>query len=200
MEQIFNWLTDNKAELMNKFIYRMIPNKRDAEDFYQDLYIIMADKDNDKMKKIYDNNEMMQYVYIIIRNNLQSKNSRYYYTYRKPIGNDYNEEIDFRESYDATDKNKLLDELQEDYKLLLSKIDRYLNTELNENPKSFYDKKVFEMYYNEDNTFRGLGELLNIPMSSIYNTVTRSKDKVTKLFKKDIELIKLKLDLYNNED
>ena len=200
MEQIFNWLTDNKAELMNKFIYRMIPNKRDAEDFYQDLYIIMADKDNDKMKKIYDNNEMMQYVYIIIRNNLQSKNSRYYYTYRKPIGNDYNEEIDFRESYDATDKNKLLDELQEDYKLLLSKIDRYLNTELNENPKSFYDKKVFEMYYNEDNTFRGLGERLNIPMSSIYNTVTRSKDKVTKLFKKDIELIKLKLDLYNNED
>ena len=200
MEQIFNWLTDNKAELMNKFIYRMIPNKRDAEDFYQDLYIIMADKDNDKMKKIYDNNEMMQYVYIIIRNNLQSKNSRYYYTYRKPIGNDYNEEIDFRESYDATDKNKLLDELQEDYKLLLSKIDRYLNTELNENPKSFYDKKVFEMYYNEDNTFRGLGERLNIPMSSIYNTVTRSKDKVTKLFKKDIELIRLKLDLYNNED
>ena len=200
MEQIFNWLTDNKAELMNKFIYRMIPNKRDAEDFYQDLYVIMADKDNDKMKKIYDNNEMMQYVYIIIRNNLQSKNSRYYYTYRKPIGNDYNEEIDFRESYDATDKNKLLDELQEDYKLLLSKIDRYLNTELNENPKSFYDKKVFEMYYNEDNTFRGLGERLNIPMSSIYNTVTRSKDKVTKLFKKDIELIRLKLDLYNNED
>ena len=200
MEQIFNWLTDNKAELMNKFIYRMIPNKRDAEDFYQDLYVIMADKDKDKMKKIYDNKEMMQYVYIIIRNNLQSKNSRYYYTYRKPIGSDYNEEIDFRESYDATDKNKLLDELQEDYKLLLSKIDRYLNTELNENPKSFYDKKVFEMYYNEDNTFRGLGEILNIPMSSIYNTVTRSKDKVTKLFKKDIELIKLKLDLYNNED
>lgn len=200
MEQIFNWLTDNKAELMNKFIYRMIPNKRDAEDFYQDLYIIMADKDQDKMKKIYDNNEMMQYVYIIIRNNLQSKNSRYYYTYRKPIGSDYNEEIDFRESYDATDKNKLLDELQEDYKLLLSKIDRYLNTELNENPKSFYDKKVFEMYYNEDNTFRGLGEILNIPMSSIYNTVTRSKDKVTKLFKKDIELIKLKLDRYNSED
>ena len=200
MEQIFNWLTDNKAELMNKFIYRMIPNKRDAEDFYQDLYVIMADKDQDKMKKIYDNNEMMQYVYIIIRNNLQSKNSRYYYTYRKPIGSDYNEEIDFRESYDATDKNKLLDELQEDYKLLLSKIDRYLNTELNENPKSFYDKKVFEMYYNEDNTFRGLGEILNIPMSSIYNTVTRSKDKVTKLFKKDIELIKLKLDRYNSED
>ncbi len=200
MEQIFNWLTDNKAELMNKFIYRMIPNKRDAEDFYQDLYVIMADKDKDKMKKIYDNNEMMQYVYIIIRNNLQSKNSRYYYTYRKPIGSDYNEEIDFRESYDATDRNKLLDELQEDYKLLLSKIDRYLNTELNENPKSFYDKKVFEMYYNEDNTFRGLGEILNIPMSSIYNTVTRSKDKVTKLFKKDIELIRLKLDRYNSED
>ena len=65
------------------------------------------------------------------------------------------------------------------------------------NPKFFYDKKVFEMYYEDDNTFRGLGELLDIPMSSIYNTVTKSRTKLVKKFKKDIEVIRAKLNSYN---
>ena len=60
-----------------------------------------------------------------------------------------------------------------------------------------YDKKVFEMYYEDDNTFRGLGELLDIPMSSIYNTVTRSRTRLVKKFKKDIEVIRAELTSYN---
>ena len=74
MDKIFNWLTDNKTKLMNKFILKMIPDVRDAEDFYQDLYLIMADKNLKKMTEIYERDEMEQYMYVIIRNNLQSKN------------------------------------------------------------------------------------------------------------------------------
>ena len=80
IQDIFNWLENSRAELMNKFIYRMIPNKRDAEDFFNDLFIILADKDFNKIRTIYDNNEMSQYLYVIIRNNLQSKNSDYLMT------------------------------------------------------------------------------------------------------------------------
>lgn len=197
IQDIFNWLENSRAELMNKFIYRMIPNKRDAEDFFNDLFIILADKDFNKIKTIYDNNEMSQYLYVIIRNNLQSKNSRYYYTYRKPIGNDYNEETDFRLSNDSIDRDRLLNELQDDYKRLMNKIKKHLDSEVIKNPKFFYDKKVFEMYYEDDNTFRGLGELLDIPMSSIYNTVTKSRTKLVKRFKKDIEVIRVKLTSFN---
>ena len=42
LQDIFDWLVDHKAELMNKFIYSMIPNKRDAEDFFNDLFVVMA--------------------------------------------------------------------------------------------------------------------------------------------------------------
>jgi len=197
LQDIFNWLVDHKAELMNKFIYNMIPNKRDAEDFFNDLFVVVADKDINKMSRIYDNNEMGQYIYIIIRNNLKSTNSRYHYTYRKPLGSDYEEETDFRVSNDSTDKYRLLNELQEDYKKLMRKIKKHLDNEVVKNPKFFYDKKVFEMYYEDDNTFRGLGELLDIPMSSIYNTVTKSRTKLVKKFKKDIEIIRAKLNSYN---
>ena len=54
IKDIFRWLEGSRAELMNKFIYKMIPNKRDAEDFFNDLFIILADKDFNKIKTIYD--------------------------------------------------------------------------------------------------------------------------------------------------
>ena len=197
IQDIFNWLTEHKAEFINKFIYKMIPNVRDAEDFFNDLFIILADKDFNKIKTIYDNDEMSQYLYVIIRNNLQSTSSRYYYTYRKPVGSDYNEETDFRLSNDSIDRDRILNELQDDYKRLMNRIKKHLDNEVIKNPKFFYDKKVFEMYYEDDNTFRGLGELLDIPMSSIYNTVTKSRTKLVKRFKKDIEVIRVKLMSFN---
>ena len=196
MDKIFNWLTDNKSKLMNKFILKMIPNRRDADDFYQDLYIIMVDKDIDKMTKIYESNEMEQYLYVIIRNNLMSVNSRYYYTYRKPLGNEYVEETDYRNEEDNTEKYNLLNDIENDYQSLMEKISTKLDENLVTNPKSFYDKKIFEMYYNDENTYRGLSDLLEIPPTSIYNTVTKNRIKIVSLFKDEIENINRKLTYY----
>tara|TARA_R110000782_G_scaffold71112_2_gene142707 strand:+ start:546 stop:1187 length:642 start_codon:yes stop_codon:yes gene_type:complete len=210
MDKIFNWLTDNKSKLMNKFIYKMIPNRRDADDFYQDLYLIMADKDISKMTKIYEAKEMEQYLYVIIRNNLMSVNSRYYYTYRKPIGEDLTEYYTDGKGNDSftieektvshyeenSDRFIILQELEDDYKALINKINKYLDVQLTVNPKFFYDKKIFEMYYNEDNTYRGLSDLVGIPPTSIYNTVTKNRVKIVDLFKTEIENINKKLIYY----
>ena len=210
MDKIFNWLTDNKSKLMNKFIYKMIPNRRDADDFYQDLYLIMADKDISKMNKIYEAKEMEQYLYVIIRNNLMSVNSRYYYTYRKPIGEDLTEYYTDGKGNDSftieektvshyeenSDRFIILQELEDDYKALINKINKYLDVQLTVNPKFFYDKKIFEMYYNEDNTYRGLSDLVGIPPTSIYNTVTKNRVKIVDLFKTEIENINKKLICY----
>tara|TARA_R110000796_G_scaffold21662_4_gene63717 strand:+ start:1296 stop:1937 length:642 start_codon:yes stop_codon:yes gene_type:complete len=210
MDKIFNWLTDNKSKLMNKFIYKMIPNRRDADDFYQDLYLIMADKDISKMNKIYEAKEMEQYLYVIIRNNLMSVNSRYYYTYRKPIGEDLTEYYTDGKGNDSftieektvshyeenSDRFIILQELEDDYKALINKINKYLDVQLTVNPKFFYDKKIFEMYYNEDNTYRGLSDLVGIPPTSIYNTVTKNRVKIVDLFKTEIENINKKLIYY----
>ena len=211
MDKIFNWLTDNKTKLMNKFILKMIPDVRDAEDFYQDLYLIMADKNLKKMTEIYERDEMEQYMYVIIRNNLQSKTSRYYYTYRKSLGledgtiwnrdgkgDKYFKPVDsFDYNLEADpEKYVVLQELENDYKDLMHEINKHLDKQLTVNPKSFYDKKVFEMYYNEENTYRGLSKMLDIPITSIYNTVTRSRTKIVKMFETEIENINKKLIYY----
>lgn len=196
MNDIFNWLTDNKSKLMNKFILKMISNKGDAEDFYQDLYVILADKDLSKMRKIYEANEMEQYLYVIIRNNLKSANSRFYYTYKKPTGVEYIENEDYRFEVDNTEKYEVLQELENEYDDLNNKINEHLDSELITRPKSFYDKKVFEMYYNDGNTFRGLSDMLGIPSTSIYNTITRNRIKILDLFESEIKNINKKLIYY----
>lgn len=200
---IYKWLVDNKDELMNKFIYKMIPNKRDAEDFYQDLFIVMASKNEEKLNQILErttekNNEMMRYVYIIIKNNLKSKNSRYYYTYRKHIGSDYDECLYESYNIDTTENKILLEELNDDYKNLMEKIGKYFTKELNKNPRLFYDKTIFEMYYNQKNTYRKMSETLNIPITSIFNTVKKLKGKIEKEFKVDIKNIKEKIIYYGS--
>lgn len=201
MNDIYNWLINNKEELMNKFIYKMCPNRRDAEDFYQDLFIIMSNKDEVKLNQILErttekNNEMMRYVYIIIKNNLKSVNSRYYYTYRKPIGVDYDEVKYEIGSVDKEEKFVLLEEIEKDYNELMIKINKYFDIQLKSNPKSFYDKAVFDLYYNQDNTYRDVGTILDIPFTSIYNNIQKTKDKILKVFKDDIKNINDKLIYY----
>ena len=52
------------------------------------------------------------------------------------------------------------------------------------------------MYYNDENTYRGLASMLDIPSTSIYNTVTRSRVKIVKMFETEIENINKKLIYY----
>lgn len=202
MNEVYQWLIDNKDQLMFKFIYKMIPNKDDAEDFYQDLFLIISDKDPVKMKRIYDNDEMSQYVYVIIKNNLKSRNSRYYYKYRKPIGEELD---DFMVPVDTTlsqYKKDLLEEIEMDYNNLLKKIEKHFNIEIKKNPRMFYDKTIFKMYYDDDNdrTFRSLSDELGIPTTSIYNTVKRNKDRIEWVFRKEIKAIQQKIYIYYDDD
>jgi hypothetical protein len=204
MNRIFEFLTENKDMFMNKFIYKMIDSRANAEDFYHDLYILMADKDESKMLGILDRGEMEAYMYIIIRNNLQSKSSRYYYTYRKPNFkmNTYVQDFDVRESYDNIGKVELLDLLDSSFIKLSKDIDKYWKREIKKKPKLFYDKVVFDLYYNDSEkktSFRKLGEKLDIPSTSIFNTVTASRNKILSIFKEDIKNIKDNLIYYHTE-
>ena len=56
------------------------------------------------------------------------------------------------------------------------------------------------MYYKQDNTYRSLGSILDIPSTSIFNTVKKTKNKILKVFKEDIENINAKLIYYYNYD
>lgn len=53
------------------------------EDLCQDIYILLYEKDEDLLNKLYDNNEFEYYITKIIKNNLYSNNSQFFYKYQK---------------------------------------------------------------------------------------------------------------------
>ena len=198
MDNVFNWLVDNKQMLLNKVIYKMIPNSRDAEDMYQDLFIILAGKDSVKMNKIYDNDELGAYVYIILRNNLESVNSRYYYTYRKPLGFEYDENKDSRE---ITENNNelLLQEIESDWSNLRQSINDEVSKDSDTDCKALMYKGLFDLFYSQDMTYREISAKIGIPTTTVFNYVTETKNKVFPKFNEETKRLKDKIKLYKQE-
>lgn len=53
------------------------------DDLAQDIYITLLDTREQTLKKLYENNELEFYIKKIIKNNLYSKTSPFYYKYQK---------------------------------------------------------------------------------------------------------------------
>jgi hypothetical protein len=195
--KIFNWLLENKELLLRKYISKMITEKENAEDFYQDLFIILGDKKDSILKIAFEERDMLKYTVGIIRNNLQSKNSPYYYKYIRDKWGSYNAELDTRIEDDKTAKYELLNEINNDMQLLDMKIKEYHKDRVKLNGRLWYDNKIMDMYYNEGMTFRGISKQTDIPVSSLFYTVTSSREDLIKRFKKEIKNIKDKIIIYN---
>lgn len=53
------------------------------EDLIQDIYIILLEKEDKFIEELYERGELGFWILRIVRNQLLSKNSKYYYTYIK---------------------------------------------------------------------------------------------------------------------
>lgn len=54
-----------------------------TEDLVQDLYIELLSKPEDKIIQMYEKKQLNYFITTMVRNNLYSKNSRYYYNYMR---------------------------------------------------------------------------------------------------------------------
>lgn len=200
MEKVYKWLIDNKKRLIYKFIFKMIKNKNDIEDFYQDLILIIGEMEEEKVVAILERGEMERYMYIIIKNNLLSNSSRHYKTYVKSNGYSYIEEYDTRECID-NNKTELLLEIEEMYKDLNDEINEHLYNKLEREPKFFFDKTIFDMYYNCDEkiTIRGLGNKLDIPYNAIFNSLKKTRKYIESKFGDKVKNIKSRIIYINKE-
>lgn len=53
------------------------------KDLAQDIFIELLGLSDDKLKGLYERNQLKYYLMRIVRNNIQSKTSRFYYRYRR---------------------------------------------------------------------------------------------------------------------
>ena len=81
-EIIEKWAKEKKVETLIKK-HTDFSNNPYIEDLVQDIYIELYLKDNELIEKLENNNEIDYFLTKIIRNNLYSKTSPFYYKYNK---------------------------------------------------------------------------------------------------------------------
>lgn len=81
-EIIEKWAKEKKVETLIKK-HTDFSNNPYIEDLVQDIYIELYLKDNELIEKLENDNEIDYFLTKIIRNNLYSKTSPFYYKYNK---------------------------------------------------------------------------------------------------------------------
>ena len=178
------------AKLSDKFrtmAYGLTTDENKIHEAVQELMLYLLQANPETIKKIYDNDGIegiTRYGAVALRRSLTSPRSAFYYKYKKYYSNidEYSSTVTYNviETGEVIPKKHL-------YNLPNEKIDNYQWTKLEEIDKAledctWYDKKVFELYYYEGNTLDSLAAKTSISRNSLFTTI----DKVREILKKKL--------------
>lgn len=76
-----------KEHLVERIVNKLLSSSKNPfdcpEDLIQDIYLLLLQKNDDLIVNLYNKGEIGFYLLRVVRNQLLSKNSSYYYTYIK---------------------------------------------------------------------------------------------------------------------
>ena len=75
-------------KIIREIVKNIAMNDPDHEDLIQDIAIVILEKPPDEIKRMYDDKTLRYYIARIIKNNIYSKNSPFYYKYKKHHSNE----------------------------------------------------------------------------------------------------------------
>ena len=77
----------SRENQVEKIVFKLLPSSKNRfdcpEDLVQDIYILLLDKEDDFIEKLYNKGELGFWLLGVVKKQLISENSRYYYTYVK---------------------------------------------------------------------------------------------------------------------
>ena len=178
------------SRLNDKFktmCYGLTKNETDIENAVQELFIYFLERP-ELVKNIYNKDGIegiTKYGAVVLRRALTSTRSPFYYQYKK-----YYTHIDSFTSnvtYDVIETGEVIPtkhlyNIAEEpavKNLEFEKLDK-IDATLGE--LYWYDRKIFELYYYEDNTLDTLAEKTGISRNSLFSTI----DKVREILKKEL--------------
>ena len=134
-------------------------DKETSRDLVQEMYLKLYDKTSYEKIKYGDDDVNTFYVYVTLRN-------LFYDTKRNTTSFvPYNENIEVYESEEQKQSKLDLEKLLEDVSNTIESL-------------HWYDKKIFEIYYGDNETIRQLSEGSKISSSSIFNTLKNVRTKI----------------------
>ena len=76
-----------REHLVERVVNKLLSSSKNPfdcpEDLIQDVYLLLLQKDEDLIVNLYNKGELGYYILKVVRNQLLSVNSKYYYTYIK---------------------------------------------------------------------------------------------------------------------
>tara|TARA_R110001592_G_scaffold347425_2_gene640928 strand:+ start:1172 stop:1747 length:576 start_codon:yes stop_codon:yes gene_type:complete len=178
------------SDKFRKMTYGLTKDKNEVDEAVQELMLYFLSYNPESLKKIWEKDGekgIIKFGAVVIYRFLNSKNSRYYYKYKK-----YYSHIDSSiYTHSSTDSvgdlqfdgniNKNIHNIpnqdNESNWQKLQEIDHTLAEDC-----TWYDQKIFELYYYEGNTLDSLAEKTKISRNSLFTTI----DKVRELLKKKL--------------
>lgn len=157
------------------YISSLLPNL--VEEAHSELISTLAEMDEDKLIKLYNNKELKYYSIAIIRNMIFNKSS--------PFNKQFNQDnsLELQEAAYLVDEelaDEFNDELADE---LISDIWRFLEERSGYIEGAWYSEKVFKMYFKTSKSFRDLSSETKIPTSSIYHNVKSTQELIIDKFK-----------------
>jgi len=174
------------SKLSDKFrtmAYGLTADDNEVNESVQELMLYLLQMNPTILKTIYDTDGILgvtRYGAVALRRALTSPRSNYYYKYKK-----YYTHIDSLTSavtYDEMESGETIpskhlynlpNEITSSYQWTsLEKIDSALDG------FTWYDKKVFELYYYEGNTLDSLASKTGISRNSLYTTIDKVRTEL----------------------
>jgi hypothetical protein len=175
------------SKLTDKFrtmAYGLTSDENEVNESVQELMLYFLSMNQETLKAIYDKDGILgvtRYGAVALRRALTSPRSNYYYKYKK-----YYTHIDSLTSavtYDEMETGETIpskhlynlpNDITSSYQWTsLEKIDVALDESF-----TWYDKKVFELYYYEGNTLDSLASKTGISRNSLFTTIDKVRTEL----------------------
>ena len=162
--------------------YGLTQDKEEINDAVQELMLYFMQMNPETLKKIYDNDGLegiTRYGAVVLKRALTSKRSPFYYKYKKYyknlVGMTYKTNYSQRNKIENNFHQSIYNIPEESLANIkfekLDKIDMALGEYC-----TWYDKKVFELYYYEGNTLDSLAKKTGISRNSLFTTIDRVRE------------------------
>jgi len=177
MNKIYQEIS-NLSSKFREMCYGLTQDEEAINDAVQELMLYYLQMNPETLKGIWEKDGqegLIRYGAVVLRRSLTSTRSPFYYKYKKY----YTHVQDFYETNVSQGNHRTIynmPEVVEEYKWTkLEEIDKVLDKQ------TWYDKKVFELYYSGE-TLDSLASKTGISRNSLFTTI----DKVREILKKEL--------------
>jgi DNA-directed RNA polymerase specialized sigma24 family protein len=159
-----NWITQNYKENLQS-VKNITKGSELTDDLYQECILILLEyKDPNKIQELINNNQLKYFFISIVIRQYVSTTSPFHTKYRKHAANTSDVDV-----YQMPVQDE---EYDHDIDTLINYINKEKDTE------AWYTKKMIELKFNENMSYRDISKMTGIPVTSCFNTINTFRKKV----------------------